>query len=156
VKAVARGTVALVAAVAAVLLVRAEVAETVTIGSGSMAPTLQRGDTALIDKITLRVRDPRREDLVAFHNPQDGRLTVKRVVGVAGDSVELRDAVLFVNGSAVDEPEVDLDSDDGTYYGPMTVPADAVFVMGDNRGSSIDSRAFGPVPLSALVGRAYG
>jgi signal peptidase I len=151
-----RAAVVLVAAVAAVLLLRAEVVAAVEIGSDSMAPTLRRGDTALLDKITLRVRDPRREDVVAFRGPQDGKLTVKRVVGVAGDTVEVRDAVLYVNGAEVDEPEIDIAADDGTWYGPVTVPPDTVFLMGDNRANSIDSRAFGAVPVADVVGRAYG
>jgi len=149
---VARAAMALVAAAAAVVLLRAEAVETVTIGSDSMAPTLRRGDTALLDKISFRVRDPRRTDLIAFRSPEDGRLTVKRVVGVADDVVELRDAVLFVNGTAVDEPQVDLAADDGTWFGPVTVPAGAVFLMGDNRANSIDSREYGAVPLSDVVG----
>jgi signal peptidase I len=151
-----RVAVVLLAAVAVVLLLRAEVVAAVKIGSDSMAPTLRRGDTALLDKITLRVRDPRREDVVAFRSPQDGELTVKRVVGVAGDTVELRDAVLYVNGTEVDEPGIDIAADDGTWYGPVTVPPDTVFLMGDNRANSIDSRAFGAVPVADVVGRTYG
>jgi signal peptidase I len=151
-----RVAVGVVAAAASVVLLRAEVVETVSIGSDSMAPTLRRGDTALLDKITFRVRDPQREDLVAFRSPQDGLLTVKRVVGEPGDVVELRDAVLYVNGGAVDEPQVDLVADDGTWFGPVTVPAGAVFLMGDNRANSIDSREYGAVPLAEVVGRAYG
>jgi signal peptidase I len=155
-RSVVRAAVALVAVAAAVVLLRAQVVETVAIGSDSMTPTLRRGDTALLDKISFRVRDPRRTDLVAFRSPEDGRLTVKRVVGVADDVVELRDAVLFVNGTAVDEPQIDLVADDGTWFGPVTVPAGAVFLMGDNRANSIDSRVYGAVPLADVVGRAHG
>ena len=153
---VLRAVAAVVAVAVAVVLIRAVVVETVRIGSDSMAPTLRRGDTALLDKITLRVRDPRRADLVAFRSPQDGRLTVKRVIGVAGDVVELRDAVLYVNGVRADEPQVDLAADDGTWFGPVTVPAGAVFLMGDNRADSIDSRTYGPVPVAEVIGRALG
>lgn len=153
---VLRTAVVLVAMAVAVVLLRAVVVQTVQIGSDSMAPTLRRGDTALLDKITLRVRDPRRADLVAFRSPQDGQLTVKRVIGVAGDVVELRDAVLYLNGIRADEPQVDLVADDGTWFGPVTVPAGAVFLMGDNRADSIDSRAYGAVPVDEVVGRALG
>jgi signal peptidase I len=155
-RSVVRAAVALVAVAAAVVLLRAQVVETVAIGSDSMTPTLRRGDTALLDKITVRVREPQRRDLVAFHSPQDGMLNVKRVVGVAGDVVELRDAVLHVNGTATDEPEIDLAADDGTWFGPVTVPAGAVFVMGDNRANSVDSRRYGAVPLDDVTGRAFG
>ena len=153
---VLRGAVVLVAMAVAVVLLRAVVVQTVQIGSDSMAPTLRRGDTAVLDKITLRVRDPRRADLVAFRSPQDGQLTVKRVVGVAGDVVELRDAVLYVNGARADEPQVDLVADDATWFGPVTVPAGTVFLTGDNRADSIDSRAYGAVPVDEVVGRALG
>ena len=153
---VLRTAVVLVAMAVAVVLLRAVVVQTVQIGSDSMAPTLRRGDTAVLDKITLRVRDPRRADLVAFRSPQDGQLTVKRVVGVAGDVVELRDAVLYVNGARADEPQVDLVADDATWFGPLTVPAGTVFLMGDNRADSIDSRAYGAVPVDEVVGRALG
>jgi signal peptidase I len=153
---VLRTAVVLVAMAVAVVLLRAVVVQTVRIGSDSMAPTLRRGDTAVLDKITLRVRDPRRADLVAFRSPQDGQLTVKRVVGVAGDVVELRDAVLYVNGARADEPQVDLVADDATWFGPVTVPAGTVFLMGDNRADSIDSRAYGAVPVDEVVGRALG
>jgi signal peptidase I len=153
---VLRAAVVLVAMAVAVVLLRAVVVQTVRIGSDSMAPTLRRGDTAVLDKITLRVRDPRRADLVAFRSPQDGQLTVKRVVGVAGDVVELRDAVLYVNGARADEPQVDLVADDATWFGPVTVPAGTVFLMGDNRADSIDSRAYGAVPVDEVVGRALG
>jgi signal peptidase I len=153
---VLRAAVVLVAMAVAVVLLRAVVVQTVQIGSDSMAPTLRRGDTAVLDKITLRVRDPRRADLVAFRSPQDGQLTVKRVVGVAGDVVELRDAVLYVNGARADEPQVDLVADDATWFGPVTVPAGTVFLMGDNRADSIDSRAYGAVPVDEVVGRALG
>jgi signal peptidase I len=153
---VLRTAVVLVAMAVAVVLLRAVVVQTVQIGSDSMAPTLRRGDTAVLDKITLRVRDPRRADLVAFRSPQDGQLTVKRVVGVAGDVVELRDAVLYVNGARADEPQVDLVADDATWFGPVTVPAGTVFLMGDNRADSIDSRAYGAVPVDEVVGRALG
>jgi signal peptidase I len=151
-----RLAVALAAVAVAVVLLRAEAVATVRIGSDSMAPTLRRGDTALLDKITVRVRDPERRDLVAFRSPQDGELTVKRVVGVAGDVVEVRDAVLHVNGTAVTEPEIDLAADDGTWFGPVTVPAGEVFLMGDNRANSIDSRTYGAVPLDDVVARAFG
>src|SRR4051794_5352273 len=98
-----RAAAVLMAVAVAVVLLRDVVVQTVRIGSDSMAPTLRRGDTALLDKITLRVRDPRRAELVAFRSPQDGQLTVKRVIGVGGDVVELRDAVLYLNGIRADE-----------------------------------------------------
>lgn len=135
---------------AAVLGVRSEVAEPVRVASESMAPTLGRGDVVLVDK---RDRAPRRDELVTFDSPEDGSRTLKRVVGVAGDVVAIRDAILSVNGVVVDEPYVDHASIDALYYGPVTVPAGTVLVLGDRRAGSVDSRAYGPVRLDAVTGR---
>jgi signal peptidase I len=148
-----RLVLALVAVVLAVVVVRAEAIEAVTIGSESMAPTLRHGGTALLEKISLRVRAPRRGEVVGFRSPEDGRLTIKRVVALAGDTVEIRDAVLYVDDRVVVEPQVDQAADDGTYFGPVTVPPGAVFLLGDNRADSIDSRSYGAVPVADLRGR---
>ena len=77
---------------------------------------------------------------------------LKRVVGVGGDVVDIRDAILFVNNMEVKEPYVDHVLIDALYYGPVTVSAGAVLVMGDNRADSIDSRAYGEVPFRDVTG----
>jgi signal peptidase I len=141
-------------AVAAVLVLRAVVVETVRIGSESMAPALRQGDSAVLDKVSFRFRGPRRGDVIAFDSPQDGALVVKRVVALAGDTVEIRDAVLVVDGTPADEPQIDTAAYDGTWFGPVTVPTGTVFVLGDNRARSIDSRVYGAVPIGAVRGRA--
>ncbi len=145
-----RAAWAAAAVLAAVLLVRAEVVEPVRVGSDSMAPTLRRGEHVLLDKLGA----VRRGDLVAFRSPQDGELTLKRAVAVAGQTVEIRDALLYVDGRLVHEPGIDADRIDGTYFGPVTVGPGQVFVLGDNRARSVDSRVYGGVPLDAVVGRA--
>lgn len=142
------------AGAALVLLARGEVVEVMRVESASMAPTLAVGQRVLVDKVSIRVRQPRRGDLVVFRGPRDGAPTLKRVVGVPGDVVEIRDAVLHVGGRAVAEPYVDHEAIDGVFYGPVTVPADALLVLGDNRGESVDSRDYGPVALAAVRGRA--
>jgi signal peptidase I len=83
-------------------------------------------------------------------------LLVKRVVGVGGDRVGLEDGELVVNGATVAEPYVNHRLLDGVYFGPVTVPAGRLFVMGDNRTDSTDSRSFGPVGGDAVVGRVVG
>lgn len=138
-------------ALALLLVPRAWVVEPLVISSGSMAPTLLAGDHVLVDK--LRPSSAwRRGDLLAFTAP-DGTLMVKRAVGLPGDRVGLRDGVLVVNGRIMDEPYVDQRVVDSVYYGPVRVPAGHVLVMGDDRGASIDSRRFGPVPLTDVEGR---
>ncbi|GGK33180.1 signal peptidase I [Pilimelia terevasa] len=144
---------AVAAGAALVLATRGVVAEPVRVESASMAPTLEVGQRVLMDKVSIRLLPPRRSELVVFRGPADGALTLKRVVGVAGDEVSIEDAQLVVNGAKVDEPYVDLASVDGLYYGPVRVPDGMVLVLGDNRAQSVDSRAYGPVPLDAVRGR---
>jgi signal peptidase I len=140
------------AAIFALLIaLRVFVAEPFKIPSESMAPVLEPGDQVLVEKIGAA---PHRGDLVAFHRPQTGEVLLKRVVAVGGDTVGLEDGILVVNRHAVREPYANTKSQDSVYFGPVRVPRGAVFVMGDNRGVSEDSREFGPVPTSALVGRA--
>ena len=86
-------------------------------------------------------------------SPQDGTPTIKRVVAVGGQRVAIRDAELIVDEQRVDEPYVDHASIDGVYFGPVTVPAGSVFVMGDRRETSIDSRAYGPIRTADIDGR---
>jgi signal peptidase I len=141
------------AAATAVVGIRAQVAETVRIGSDSMLPTLAQGDDVLMEKVTPRLGRLRRGDLVVFTSPQDGEPTLKRVVGLAGDTVEIRDAVLFVNGERAVEPQVDLAAYDAAWFGPARVPAGQLFVLGDNRAHSVDSRSYGGVPERDVDGR---
>ncbi|MDT4928200.1 MAG: signal peptidase [Pseudonocardiales bacterium] len=129
------------------------VAEPVRVTSDSMAPTLHEGDHVLVDKVSGSAHDPGRRDVIAFNIPGVSGLVIKRVVGVAGDTVGLDNGQLVVNGHRVREPFVDLPHLVGTYYGPVHVPKGTVFTMGDNRGNSIDSRRFGPVPLGHVLGR---
>ena len=121
----------------------------VRISSGSMAPTLLEGDRVLVT----RAGTPGRGALVTFSSPADGVLTLKRVVAIAGDRVAIEDAALVVNGRRVAEPYVDAARIDGLYFGPVTVPAGTVFVLGDRRAGSIDSRAYGAIPAARVEGR---
>lgn len=141
------------ATVAAVALVRGVALEPRLVSSPSMEPTLHVGSTVLVDKLTIRWREVGIGDVVVFTSPEDGHDAVKRVVAVEGQTVALRDAVLHVDGVAVHEPQVDLSRIDGTWFGPVTVPDGAVFVMGDSRAGSIDSRIYGAVPLADVQGR---
>jgi len=139
------------AALLAVLLLTA--LEPLRVSSVSMSPTLVAGDQVLVDKVSIRLRPPVEDDLVVFRAPQRHDLVVKRVVALGGQTVAIEDAVLVVDGTIRQEPQVDLSRIDSTYFGPVTVPTGAVFVMGDNRSESIDSRTYGAIPLDQLVGR---
>jgi signal peptidase I len=133
--------------------VRAYVAEPFAIRSESMAPTLQPGDHVLVEKLSYRFGSPRRGDLVVFRSPDGGSPAVKRIVGLAGDRVAIEDGVLAVNGHRQRESYVDQRQVDSVYYGPVVVPRGDVFVIGDNRADSHDSRDYGAVPRRSLIGR---
>jgi signal peptidase I len=142
-----------VCGVALVVLVVAFVAEPFRVPTGSMTPTVRPGDHVLVDKLAYRFGDPQRGDLMVFRSPADGETMLKRVVGVGGDTVAIEDGVLHVNRRAVREPYVDHRTIDSVYFGPVIVPAGDVFVMGDRRADSRDSRDFGPVARGEIVGR---
>jgi signal peptidase I len=138
---------------ALVVLVRLFAAEAFRVQSGSMQPTFRPGDHVLVDKLAYRFGAPRRGDLVVFHRPRSDEVMLKRVVGIAGDRVAIRDGVLNLNRRARREPFVDYSRVDSVYFGPVVVPRGAIFVMGDERDNSLDSRTFGPVPEDRIVGR---
>jgi signal peptidase I len=141
-----------IALIALLLLVRIFVAEPFRIPSASMAPTLKPGDQELVTK--LGGHSPKRGQLVAFHSPRNGEVLLKRVVAVGGDTVGLEDGVLVVNRRPVREPFVNHKAIDSVYFGPVTVRPGTVFLMGDNRANSEDSRDFGAVRTSSIIGRA--
>jgi signal peptidase I len=124
--------------------------------SGSMEPTIKTGDTVTVHMLWpwSDKRIPR-GTLVFFKEPVEDEKSyfVKRVVGVADDTIQIVDGVLLLNGSAVKEPYVGEGSlKTWMNYGPITVPKESVFVLGDNRARSMDSRRYGPVPVSAVWG----
>ncbi len=129
------------------------------IPSASMESTLIADDRILVNKLSYRLHDINHGDIVVFQRPaaeptSDVKDLIKRVIGVAGDTVEARNGSLFLNGQLVIEPYLD-DDIITTDFGPITVPSDHLFVMGDNRGDSRDSRSFGPVDEELVVGRAF-
>ncbi|MGY1703820.1 signal peptidase I [Geodermatophilus sp. SYSU D00697] len=119
------------------------------VDSDSMQPTIDPGDLLVV-----RHGDgpAHRGDVVAVEHPLQEGLLVKRVAGVGGDEVAIEDGVLVVDGAPVCEPAIDPALLDGVWFGPVTVPPDTLFLLSDNRDGAIDSRAFGPVPTSSLVG----
>ena len=146
-----RGTLALVTAGLLLVLARGLVVEPLRVDGVSMEPGLHDGDVVLVWRRTDVGHDARRGDLVVFHDA-DGTLSVKRIVGLPGDRVRVVDSVLQIDERAVAEPYARR-STATSYFGTLVVPARTVFVLGDNRARSTDSRVFGPVDDSRVVGR---
>ncbi|HEX6844680.1 MAG TPA: signal peptidase I [Actinomycetota bacterium] len=147
----------LLLALVAALLIRAFVFQIFSIPSVSMRPTLERGDRVLVCEICGLVDDVDRGDVIVFEGPDDQDY-IKRVAGLPGDRVELHQGTLFVNGVAVDEPYL-APNEDLDPYGPTLVPDGMLFVLGDNRARSGDSRfdppaGVGLVPVDLVVGEA--
>ena len=122
----------------------------------SMESTLLQGDRVLVSKVDYRVGTPERGDIVVFQPTTDSTIPyVKRVAAVAGDTVDLRDGVLYVNGKQTDyagaHGVTTAQSPALTY--PLKVPADSFFALGDNRQASSDSRSFGPQPVGNIIGK---
>jgi signal peptidase I len=136
--------------------VRPFVVEAYRIPTESMVPTLQVGDRVLANKFIYHFREPHRGDIVVFDSvdEEDDQTLIKRVVGLAGDEIQVQGGVLYVNGEAQKEPYLNQDEPFRGSYGPTEVPEGHIFVMGDNRGNSADSRVFGPLPLENLQGEA--
>ncbi|OFW60600.1 MAG: signal peptidase I [Actinobacteria bacterium RBG_16_64_13] len=143
------------AAFAIAMLVQAFLVKPFTIHQVSMRPTLEEGDRILINRLSYHFRDPESGDVVVFRSPvTEGEDLVKRVVAVGGDRVAVRAGSLYINGAAQNEPHL-LEQGFGGEYPETVVPAGEVFVMGDNRNNSGDSRFFGPISKDLIIGCAF-
>jgi signal peptidase I len=136
-----------------------------------MLPTLQIGDRIIVDKLSYRLHDVHRGDIVVFARPplEDHEYAdlVKRVIGLPGETISSKNGAVYINGKKLNEPWLPpgpdsytgaLSGDDAhpqfDLPGPVKIPPGEYFVMGDNRTDSEDSRFFGPIPKSLIVGRA--
>ncbi len=128
------------------------------IPSGSMEHTLEVKDLILVDKLIYRLSAPNRGDIIVFRKPGDqpnDPALIKRVVGVAGDTIDVKDGKLWRNGQQIDEPYLHEPIEDvAIFHGPVLVKPGHLFMMGDNRNNSADSRFWGQLPLENVVGRA--
>jgi signal peptidase I len=132
----------------------------------SMVPNFQDGEYLLTDKISYRVGEPERGDIVVFHAPEASQCPegtgcdfIKRVIGLPGESVQVKDNHFYLNGQLLDEDYLPTDyvTKPGAYTqnGPVTVPSNSYFVAGDNRSHSSDSRVWGAVPIDNIVGKVF-
>ncbi len=164
---------ALLIALILAMFIRTFVVQAFKIPSESMLQTLQVGDRLLVNKFIYGVKmpfsnkylidgeNPQRGDIVVFEYPLDTSVDfIKRVIGVPGDVIEVRNKQLYRNGKPVKEPyvitlEPDVIIPGRDQYGPVTVPSGKYFCMGDNRDNSKDSRSWGFVEKSAILGKAW-
>ena len=167
---------AIIIAILIAAFIRTFVVQAFKIPSGSMKPTLEIGDHILVNKFSYGVKlpylrntiipvgQPQRGDIAVFIYPEDkSKDFIKRVIAVGGDTVEIRDKKLYINGVAVDDPH-GVHVEDVIYpraiqrrdnFGPVKVPEGTLFVMGDNRDQSYDSRFWGFVKLEDVIGKAF-
>jgi signal peptidase I len=136
------------------LFVHVYVAEAVSIEDGpSMQPNLYVGYRVMTEKVSYRFHPPERGDIVVVVLPGDEPALIKRVLATGGEIVEVRDGHTFVDGQVIDEPWVT--NFGGMSYAAQEVPEGCVFILGDNRPVSYDSRAIGPVAVEEILGRAW-
>lgn len=144
----------IIIAVALAVIIRVFILAPFFIPSGSMIPTLMEGDRIIASKITYRFTAPKRGDIIVFKYPVDNKTDyVKRLIGLGGETVELKNNRLYINGQMMPEnylPQgVRLDN-----FGPEKVPEGEYFMMGDNRTNSSDSRSWGTLPRKNIIGKA--
>lgn len=153
--------IVIIVAVTAALMVRAFVLQQFAVSGHSMDTSLHDGDRVLVNKLSYRLHDPNRGDVVVLKTIEGAgeRDLIKRVVALPGETVEYRNCVLYVDGRELIEPYLDPAVVTPTACGgdqaKLTVPVETVFVLGDNRGGSKDSRDIGPVAYADLLGRAF-
>ena len=138
---------------AVIVLLRTYAFGLITVQGDSMMNTLSAGQVVAVDKTFFRLHEPKAGVIVICKYPDSGDKYVKRVIALPGDEVEIRDGIAYVNGVPREEEYVDY-RDHGD-FGPYVVEENCVFVMGDNRANSHDSRAEGAIPQDLLVGRVF-
>ncbi|MGW8194365.1 MAG: signal peptidase I [Desulforhopalus sp.] len=163
-------------AVLLALFIRTFIVQAFKIPSGSMLPTLLIGDHLLVNKfiygirmpftgkVLIPIKEPQRGDVVVFRFPKDRSIDyIKRVIGVPGDTVEIRDKKVYINGKAISDPHAHFSTTTSQSrsasprdnFGPVLVPENRIFVMGDNRDNSYDSRFWGFVDQKDILGKAF-
>ena len=173
----------IIVALGVAILIKSFLVQAFFIPSPSMEPTLKEGDRVLVNKVSYRFGDVGRHDVIVFVNPEadaapdrgvvggalhwlgegigvaqpENEDYIKRVIGLGGETLEIRDETVLIDGAPVEEPYLTREAKScNRDYGPVTVPPDSLFVMGDNRCNSADSRyGLGFVPVDKVIGRAF-
>ncbi len=168
----------LLIALTVAVLIKSFLVQPFYIPTESMVPTIEVNDRVMVSKLSYRFGEPQRGDIAVFYSPLNGEDEsslpqqivrhvleavgirtasaddlIKRIVAIGGDTIEIKDSVLFINGTEVEEPYL-LEQGVMPDFGPEVVPEGTVFMMGDNRRISYDSRRFGPIDQEDLIGEA--
>jgi signal peptidase I len=137
------------------VLINVFVGQATRVEGQSMEPSLHTDQRLVVEKISYRFHGPQRFDVVVLRLPSQGdELLIKRVIGLPGETVEITDGHVYINGEKLEEPFLTGQTNPGR-QAKVTVPPLHVFVLGDNRNHSNDSRSFGPVPIENILGRAW-
>jgi signal peptidase I len=136
--------------------IRYNIVQSYKTSSGSMRETLQIGDNIIVNKFVYKISVPKRGDIIIFPYPVDpSKNYTKRIIGLGGETIEVIDKKVIINGGVLQEPYVHYDNTTGREkYGPIKIPEDSLFVMGDNRDNSSDSRDWGFLKKASVKGRA--
>lgn len=151
--------VSLTTALVVVMLVSNFLVTIIRVDGGSMLNTLHDGDRLLVNVLDMQLNGPERYDVVILHYPQRKGNFVKRIIGMPGDTLEVKQGVLYINGEAVEEEYLAEERtvkfhSDSYHFGPIEIPEDQYFVLGDHRDKSNDSRQVGLIDRDLLVGQA--
>lgn len=146
----------LVVALLVALVIRSFVVQVYLVEGPSMEPTLHTFERVFVNKLVYRFRAPEPGEIIVLQDPaRPQRELIKRVIALEGETIEIKQGIVYVNGQALKEPFINTAIKSNTSMEPLQVPADHVFVMGDNRGMSFDSRNIGPIAVSKIDGKAF-
>jgi signal peptidase I len=144
----------IIPAVLIALFINVYLAEAAEIKAGpSMQPNLYAGYRVMTEKISYYLHEPYRGDIVVVERDENEGNLIKRVLGLPGETIEIRGGHTYINGEAIDEPWVAHFG--GRDFPPTLIPEGYIFIIGDNRSNSRDSRDIGPVPIDSVIGRAW-
>lgn len=148
----------IVVAIVLALIIRYFILSSTLVNGSSMEPTLKTNDRLLVNRISFMIDDLKYGDIVEFHNPNNEKEDfIKRVIAVEGDIVEIKNNIVYVNNEPLEEEYTSTENGFTTFGAESywEIQKDEVFVLGDNRPNSNDSRAFGPIEKDSIVGIAF-